>query len=296
MRERRALTKADLVYTPLDPNAILYEFERADASSADGINAVIKFIVRTNDIGGDTKENSGIFILEYATSTSDRLWEIFGEESKEITKDDSRALEFKEIIGTLIEQKHLEEWNKRHKEIKARENQLKIFRTIYALSDASIIKAIPKLSADSFFILEQAQDILVTIAHNNKSSKNEIYQKSRKQVLIFSALRIFFRLQKAFKMEDVSSPYDLICHNDSKTAQILIENEKDIKLIIEGMKDDKDATGENQKNVSKSIEEDLKELFEKIEQDPVYKKNVTEELQENIDTFKKEHCSQVDGD
>ena len=113
MRERRALTKADLVYTPLDPNAILYEFERADASSADGINAVIKFIVRTNDIGGDTKENSGIFILEYATSTSDRLWEIFGEESKEITKDDSRALEFKEIIGTLIELKHLEEWNKR---------------------------------------------------------------------------------------------------------------------------------------------------------------------------------------
>ncbi len=192
-------------------------------------------------------------------------------------------------IRQFISDNHKSAWFERRREIDNKENYAKVLGSFWTLLDmVPMISKIPKISSNGFKSLEEAQEILAKIKDSQANKSEELSEKSRKQLLMLSALKIIAHVQNAFKLDLIKSPIDLICNSNDEAAEEIVESEKDALYLINAI-DDPELIKKNQEAF-----DDIKNKYQLILQEennhPEFKELRIKKVREYLESNKKNNC------
>jgi hypothetical protein len=202
---------------------------------------------------------------------------------KEYVENDSF---FREKILDAILAAHKEGWERREQKRLQTQKEVKAAQAAWSILDMlPLIKTIPQIDKDQFTKLEEAQSILTALFKKNLETKNEVYLKSKKQLMMLSSLKLIGRFQSSIDLENINSPTDFICNTNESFAEQIYDGRKDVGLILYGLEDD----GLKEKN--KDIFEDLKARIERTnnneEKNSEYREETIQEINNSLKTLRK---------
>lgn len=180
-------------------------------------------------------------------------------------------------------------WFKKRNKVIQADNYVKILGSFWTIIDMlPMISKIPKVSSEGFKNLEEAQEILLQIRNGNLEKGNELGEKSRKQLMMISSLKIVAHMQNAFDLSKVQTPTDLFCNSNDRAAEELIESEKDALYLVTAI-DDPEIVAKN-----KLLFEDIKNNYGAIIQEendhPEYKDHRILKLRLALEAQRKAAC------
>ncbi len=192
-------------------------------------------------------------------------------------------------IRKFISDNHRSIWIEHRREIDNKENYVKVLGSFWTLIDmVPMISKIPKVSSNGFKSLEEAQEILAQIIDSRANKNDELREKSRKQLMMLSALKVVAHVQNAFNLSLIKSPIDFICNSNDQAAEELVESEKDSLYLINAI-DDPELIKKN-----KELFEDIKTKYQLILQDendsPEFKEYRIKKLREYLERNKYSSC------
>ncbi len=194
------------------------------------------------------------------------------------------------LIIASVEKQHRDDWFDREKKRKKNETDLKMLQGLWSVLDMiPLIKKIPKIDVNGFKKLEEAQDILFNLHKKNIYSKNEIFQKSRKQMMMISALKLIARFQVGIDFDKLNDPSDFYCATNDSLPEQLVEARKDIQFILNGIEDP--AIREKNKELFNEIEVNLKKRGEEIDGDPDLKAHTIKAFKKSLEKSRFENCN-----
>ena len=297
----------ELKYKPLDPKTIEFEFQYAYAFVDDrehqkpDAKVLIEIIVKSKQLSNSPHD---LFTLIFETTLENIYIKAFKKVINEgndyyfevLDKSAPTTTLLNDLIVTLIEKEHFHIWEEKYKKIQSKQNQVNAIRALWSITDMiPLIKEIPKIDKKALSRLEEAQKILIELIQQNSLNKDESYDKYRKQLMMISALKLISRFQDGFDLTNVKSPYDLICQNNSQTAEILLDTHEDLLLILQGVEDEK--IKEKNDAIFKEVETELKDLNDKLKINGQYKnsnitfrEHVVDALRTSLDSMAKDNC------
>ena len=210
------------------------------------------------------------------------------ESNHSISKEDiDRAND--QIIKNTIQSSYQSSWNYHQRDINKKNTYVKILGSFWTVIDLlPMITKIPKVSADGFNKLSEAQELLlqIKIDHN----KDEIGEKARKQLLMLSALKIVAHVQNAFDLSMIKNPMDFVCATNDQSANELVDSEKDALYIVNSIEDPEIL------NKNKDLFDEIKAKYSLIVQEdedhPEKKDLRIQKLKHDLDMSKLTDCSQ----
>lgn len=141
-------------------------------------------------------------------------------------------------IKSALSDEHHSYWLTRRNKANQNNSYMKALGTFWTLIDMiPVVSKIPKISTDGFKKLEEAQAILSKIKESRSQRGDELGQKTRKQLMMISALKIVAHIQNSFDLDDIKSPVDLLCKSRDNAAEELMASEKDALYLLSTIED-----------------------------------------------------------
>jgi hypothetical protein len=193
------------------------------------------------------------------------------------------------LIRDQLQAMYRSQWFRKRDKVIQADNYVKILGSFYTVIDMlPIINKITKVSSDGFKDLEEAQEILMQIRNGHLEKGNELGEKSRKQLMMISSLKIVAHVKNAFDLNKVQTITDLFCNSNDRAAEELIESEKDALYLVTAI-DDPEIVAKN-----KLLFEDIKTNYGAIIQEendhPEYKDHRILKLRLALEAQRKTAC------
>lgn len=192
-------------------------------------------------------------------------------------------------IKSALSNEHRQNWLSRKSKANKNNSYMKALGTFWTLIDMiPIVSKIPKISTDGFKKLEEAQAILAKIKESRSQSGDELGQKTRKQLMMISALKIVAHVQNSFDLDNIKSPVDLLCKSRDNTAEELMASEKDALYLLSTV-EDKELINKN-KAMFEEIHNNYLATMEEESKNPELRDARLEKFKDTILKQKEANC------
>lgn len=284
--EEQNKTRDQKEYVPLKKNQLDFTIIGMWSHSGYGINQTDSCTIQLN-------------VTTKLPSPEDYFWTTVTLNSQDICEDISFARVKPEnlevtpamdaAIRKTISDSHRNSWHRRKEKEASTENYVKMLGSFWTMVDMiPMISKIPKVSSSGFKNLEEAQEILSQVKTNRPDKRDELGEKSRKQIMMISSLKIVAHVQNAFDLSHVKNPLDFFCHSNDKAAEELIECEKDALYLLNAI-DDPEIIKKN-----KTLFDEIKSQYETIVQNeedhPEYKDHRIMKLRAALEGYRATNC------
>lgn len=184
------------------------------------------------------------------------------------------------VIPEILK-RHKLVWDEREEKKHKQKSDLKMIQGLWAVLDMlPLIKKIPRIDLDKFKRLEIAQEILLDLVKKNAKNKNASYEKSRKQLLMISSLKIIARIQVGIELDKIDTPTDFYCYTNDDFPEQIVEGRKDVALILYGIDDEN--IREKNAEVFSDIDNILKDMDKRIGNEPEVREQLIKSLTDDL--------------
>lgn len=230
----------------------------------------------SGSLTSDVYSERGIFIT-YRSESEDICKSLEEKNLALLSENFPMPLDFINKIKSAFSDEHRQNWLVRKNKVTQNNSYMKALGTFWTLIDMiPTISKIPKISTDGFKKLEEAQFILSKIKESRSQSGDELGQKTRKQLMMISALKIVVHIQNSFDLDNIKSPIDLLCKSRDNTADELMASEKDALYLLSTV-EDKEIINKN-----KAMFEDIQTNYLNIMENEALNPEIRDARLENL--------------
>lgn len=274
-------------YVPLNVENLKFYFSPSIINGFANSNSYCEIGIAAS-LTNDVYSERGVFTT-YRSESEDVCKSLEEKNYSILTEAFPIPLDLINKIKSAFSDEHRQHWLTRKNKAHQNDSYVKALGTFWTLIDMiPTVSKIPKISTDGFKKLEEAQAILAKIRESRSQSGDELGQKTRKQLMMISALKIVAHVQNSFDLDSIKSPLDLLCKSRDNTADELMASDKDVLYLLSTV-EDKELINKN-KAMFEDIQSNYLNILENETQNPELRDARLESFRQILIKQKEAHC------
>lgn len=274
-------------YVPLNVENLKFYFSPSIIRSFDDTNTHCEIGI-SGSLTYDVYSERAVFIT-YRSESEDVCKSLEEKSFTVLNETFPMPSDFLDKIRPAFSDEHRQNWLTRKNKVDQSAHYMKALGTFWTLIDMiPTVSKIPKISIDGFKKLEEAQAILAKIRESRSQSGDELGQKTRKQLMMISALKIVAHVQNSFDLDDIKNPLDLLCKSRDNAADELMASDKDVLYLLSTV-EDKELINKN-KAMFEEIQTNYLGILENEAQNPELRDVRLEKFRQILIKQKEANC------